>query len=63
MKKRLLVISMTLALALSVWGCATKGDIEQVQTREMEISAKADQAAQDAQAAKQAAAATSGNHL
>jgi murein lipoprotein len=55
MKKSLLVISMMLALAISIGGCATKGDIEQVQTREMEISAKADQAAQDAQEAKASA--------
>ena len=51
MKKNLLVISMMLALAISVGGCATKGDIEQVQTRENAIGAKADQAAQAAKAA------------
>jgi murein lipoprotein len=55
MKKSLLVISMMLALAIAVGGCATKGDLEQVQTREKMIGAKADQAAQDAQAAKTAA--------
>ena len=55
MKKNLLVISILLALAIAVGGCATKGDLEQVQAREKLIGAKADQAAQDAQAAKAAA--------
>ena len=55
MKKGLFVIPMTLALAIAVGGCATKGDLEKVQAREKAISAKADQAAQDAQAAKAAA--------
>jgi len=55
MKKSLLVISMMLALAIAVGGCATKGDLEQVQAQEKLIGAKADQAAQDAQAAKVAA--------
>lgn len=55
MKKSLLVISMMLALAIAVGSCATKGDLEKVQAREKMIGAKADQAAQDAQAAKAAA--------
>jgi murein lipoprotein len=55
MKKSLLVISMMLALAIAIGGCATKGDLEQVEAREKLIGAKADQAAQDAQAAKEAA--------
>ena len=55
MKKSLLVISMMLVLAITVGGCATKGDLEKVQAQEMLIGAKADQAAQDAQAAKAAA--------
>ena len=55
MKKSLLVISMMLALAIAIGGCATKGDLEEVQAREKMIGAKADQAAQDAQAAKAAA--------
>jgi murein lipoprotein len=55
MKKSLLVISMMLALVISVGGCATKGDLEQVQSQEKMNSVKADQAAQDAQAAKAAA--------
>jgi murein lipoprotein len=55
MKKSLSVILMMLALAIAVGGCATKGDLEKVQAREKMIGAKADQAAQDAQAAKAAA--------
>jgi murein lipoprotein len=55
MKKSLLMISVMLALAFVVGGCATKGDLQEVQAREMAISEKADQAAQDAQAAKAAA--------
>ena len=55
MKKSLLVISMMLALAISLVGCATKGDLEEAQAREKAIAAKADQAAQDAQEAKAAA--------
>ncbi len=55
MKKSLLVISMMIAFAIGVGGCATKGDLEQVQAQEKMIGAKADQAAQDAQAAKAAA--------
>ena len=55
MKKILLVISIMLVLAITVGGCATKGDLQKVQSQEMLIGAKADQAAQDAQAAKAAA--------
>ncbi len=55
MKKRLLMVSALLFLAFTVGGCATKSDLKQVQAREMAISTKADQAAQDAQAAKAAA--------
>lgn len=55
MKRSLLVISMMLVLAIAVGGCATRGDLEQVQAREKLIGAKADQAARDAQAAKAAA--------
>ena len=55
MKKGLLVFSMMLVLAIAMVGCATKGDLEQVQTQEKLIGAKADQAAQDAQAAKASA--------
>jgi murein lipoprotein len=55
MKKSLLMVSVMLVLAFAVGGCATKGDLQEMQTREMAISTKADQAAQDAQAAKAAA--------
>ena len=55
MKKSLLVISMMLVLAITVGGCATKGDLQKVQSQEMLTGAKADQAAKDAQAAKAAA--------
>jgi len=46
------VISMMLVLAITVGVVQTKGDLQKVQSQEMLIGAKADQAAQDAQAAK-----------
>ena len=55
MKKSLLVISMMLAIASTLGGCATTGELEKVQSQQMITGAKADQAAQDAQAAKAAA--------
>jgi murein lipoprotein len=55
MTRGLLMISMMLALALTFGGCATRSDLKEVQAREMAIGAKADQAAQDAQAAKASA--------
>ena len=55
MKKGLLVISIMLVLAVAVVGCATKGDLAKVQSEQMLTGAKAEQAAQDAQAAKAAA--------
>ena len=55
MKKSLLVISMMLVLAGALGGCATTGDLEKVQSQQMITGAKADQAAQDAQAARAAA--------
>ena len=55
MKKSLLVVSMMIILVITVWGCATKGDLERMETQEKLIGAKADQAAQDAQAANAAA--------
>jgi murein lipoprotein len=55
MMKFLLGISMVLLLALGLGGCATTGDLEDVRAREKVIDAKADQAIQDAQAAKAAA--------
>jgi len=54
MKKSLLVISMMLVLA-AMMGCATTGELEKVQAQQKLIDAKADQALQDAQAAKAAA--------
>ena len=55
MKKRFLVISMMLVLAATLTGCATSRELEKVQAQEKVIGAKADQALQDAQAAKAAA--------
>jgi murein lipoprotein len=55
MKKSLLMISVVFALVIAFVGCATKGDLNEMQAREMAISEKADQAALDAQAAKAAA--------
>ena len=53
--KNLVMISMMLVLAGAFAGCATTGDLEKVQSQQMMTGAKADQAAQDAQAAKAAA--------
>ncbi len=53
MKKVLLGISMVFAFGL--WGCATTADLERVEAQDKVIDAKADQAIQDAQAAKAAA--------
>jgi murein lipoprotein len=55
MKKSYLLVSMMLVLAFAVTGCATSGDLAKVQAQEKVIDAKADQALQDAQAAKVAA--------
>ncbi len=55
MKKSFSVISMMLVLAGTLMGCATTGDLEKVQAHEDLINMKADQALQDAQAAKTAA--------
>jgi len=55
LKKSLFMFSMMLILAITAGGCATRGDLERVETQEKLIGAKADQAAQDAQAAKAAA--------
>ena len=55
MKKSIVMISAILALAFVIGGCATKSDIKEMQAQDMAISEKADQAAQDAQAAKTAA--------
>lgn len=55
MKKNLLLISIMLVLPSMLIGCATSGDLEKVQAQQNLINAKADQALQDAQAAKAAA--------
>jgi len=55
MSKSLLAISMMLVVAGMMTSCATTGDLEKVQAQEKLIAAKADQAQQDAQAAKAAA--------
>jgi hypothetical protein len=55
MKRSLLIISIMLAFVIAAGGCATKGDLQDVQAREKAIGAKADRAAQDAEAAKAAA--------
>jgi len=55
MKKSLLLISMMLVPVISFTGCATSGDLEKMQAQQKLIDAKADQALQDAQAAKAAA--------
>lgn len=52
--KRLVMISMVLAFA-ALSGCATTGDLEKVQAQDRLTGAKADQALQDAQAARAAA--------
>ena len=55
MRKILLGTSLVLILALGMWGCATTGDVEKLQAQEKTLNEKADQAIQDAQAAKAAA--------
>lgn len=55
MKTTLLAISMMLVLGAALTGCATSGDLEKMQAQQKLIDAKADQALQDAQAAKTAA--------
>jgi murein lipoprotein len=55
MKKNLMLISMMLVLTITMMGCATSGDLEKVQSQEKMNAAKAEQALQDAQAAKAAA--------
>lgn len=52
--KRLVMFSMVLAFA-ALSGCATTGDLEKVQAQDRLTGAKADQALQDAQAARAAA--------
>jgi len=55
MKRMLMAISMLAVSSVLVAGCATTGDLEKVQAQEKLTGAKADQAMQDAQAAKSAA--------
>ncbi len=55
MKTTLLAISMMLVLGAALTGCATSGDLEKMQAQQKLIDAKADQALQDAQAAKASA--------
>jgi murein lipoprotein len=55
MKKTLLLISMMVVLPVAFSGCATTGDLEKVQAEQKLINEKAEQAMQDAQAAKTAA--------
>lgn len=55
MKTRLWVISMMLVLGATLAGCATSGDLEKMQAQQNLINAKAEQALQDAQAAKASA--------
>lgn len=55
MKKSLTAIVLTLALALSIGGCASKSELDDMRAQNMEISLKADQAAHDAQMAKSSA--------
>lgn len=52
MKKGALLITMMLVPAVTMTGCATSGDLAKVQSQERVIGAKADQALQEAQAAK-----------
>ncbi|HBH86145.1 MAG TPA: hypothetical protein DDY17_00885 [Syntrophaceae bacterium] len=61
MKKSLLVLSIMLALAVSVMGCATTGDLEKMQTQLNQLDAKIDQALQASQDAKTAANETRAN--
>jgi len=55
MKKGILLASMMFFPSVSLMGCATSGDLEKMQAQQTLINAKADQALQDAQAAKAAA--------
>jgi murein lipoprotein len=55
MKKCALTVLASMGLLAVLGGCASKGDLENVQAKNMEIGAKADQAALDAQTAKAAA--------
>ena len=58
MKKGIAVISTMLVCAMTLVGCATRSDLQQVKTQEMQTSVKADQALQAAQDANATASAT-----
>ncbi len=53
--KKLLLIAMMFVLPATMIGCATTGDLEKVQEQQKLLDAKAEQALQDAQAAKASA--------
>jgi len=55
MTRNILLVSMMLVLPMTFMGCATSGDIEKMQAQQKLTDAKAEQAMQDAQAAKAAA--------
>lgn len=55
MKTRFLALSMMLVLAAALSGCATSREMEKVQADQKLLDAKAEQALQNAQAAKAAA--------
>ncbi|QEM67335.1 hypothetical protein FO488_03650 [Geobacter sp. FeAm09] len=55
MKKSMVLVAMMLFPAMTLTSCATTGDLEKMQAQQKLIDAKADQALQDAQAAKAAA--------
>ncbi len=55
MTKNVLAVSLALALTFALGGCASKSDLEEVQAQNIELSAKADKAAMDAQLAKTSA--------
>ena len=55
MKKTVGAGVMMLVISATLTGCATSGELERMQTEQKLINAKADQALQDAQAARAAA--------
>jgi murein lipoprotein len=55
MKKSLLALSMMFVVGTTLGGCATSKELAKVQTQQDLISAKADQALMEAQAAKASA--------
>lgn len=55
MKTHFMKFAMMLTLAVTLGGCATSGDLEKMQAQQKLTDAKAEQALQDAQAARAAA--------